>query len=71
MTQTMSTQQAQANIEWKLAKRYTGGIRSIARALGIETARATRAQLIVWVAQELSLTRNAHLVARYRLNVAG
>lgn len=69
MTKTMSIQQAQANIEWKLNQRYTAGIRKIAQALGIETARATRAQLIVWAAQELALSRNAHLVAQYRLSV--
>lgn len=66
---TKSAAQTQSNIEWKLAKRYTGGIRKIAASLGIETARATREQLITWAAQELSLSRNAHLVAQYRLNV--
>lgn len=59
---------SQNHIEYKLSKRYTNGIRTIAKALGINTTRATRQQLITWTAQELSLTKNAPLLAQYRLN---
>jgi len=63
-----TTQMTQSDIEIKLDGRYTSGIRTIAKRLGIDTTRASRQQLITWTAQELSLTKNAPLLSQYRLN---
>lgn len=63
----MTNNEMQQRIEMQLENRLATGVRSIAKALGIETSRATKAQLIVWVAQELALDKNASKRAGYRL----
>jgi hypothetical protein len=62
------TEAMQATIAHQLEGRYTNGIRKIAMALGIETRNAKRAQMIVWVSQELALSSRAQLRAGYRLS---
>jgi hypothetical protein len=63
----MTNNEMQQTIEMQLENRMASGIRKIAKDLGIETTRATKAQLIVWVARELALSKNASKRANYRL----
>ncbi len=63
----MTNNELQQRIEEQLESRMVSGIRKIAKDLGIETARATKAQLIVWVAQELALSKNEIRRINYRL----
>lgn len=62
----------QMKIEATLNRRYARVVRRLAVLLGIETTRATHAQLSHWCAQELAIRtpRTAELSARFNLPTA-
>lgn len=50
-----------------LERRYTAGVKAIAKALGIRAAGLGKSDLIATIAQELATGRHSDIVAQYRL----